>query len=145
MNTTPSEVGAWLPSDGIPSTLLPILKRMFVEFIPVLKSTVKVMTEWKAAHPVGTAIPRVVGMHTFQISDTHEERVVASFSQWKLQRVLDVYQGFDKKEKQHVDDWLADNVGPEAKDAMTIHIPEPLIRQSNKLVWACDSIRQSRL
>jgi hypothetical protein len=44
-----------------------------------------------------------------------------------------------------VDDWLADNVGPEAKDAMSIHIPEPLTRQNNKLVWASDSIRMSRL
>jgi glutathione S-transferase len=145
MHTTPAEVGTWLPSDDIPNTLLPILKRMFIEFIPVLKSTVQVITEWKAAHPVGTAIPRVVGMHTFQIGDAHEERVVASFSQWKLQRVLDVYQGFDEKEKQIVDDWLADNVGPEAKDAMSIHIPEPLTRQNNKLVWASDSIRMSRL
>jgi hypothetical protein len=40
-----------------------------------------------------------------QVGGAHEERVVASDSQWKLQRVLGVsQQGFDETEKQNVDD-----------------------------------------
>ena len=139
MNSRPAAaavVGStWLPNDDIPETLTPILKRMFDEFFPVLKSTIQVMAEWKDAHPVGSAIPRVVGTHAFQIGDAHEERVVASFHQWKLQRVLEIYQGFTEIEKQQVDAWLVDAVGSEAKSLMSIDIPEPVTRQNNKLVW----------
>jgi hypothetical protein len=127
-------VGHWLPDDQIPETLIPILKRMFDEFFPALRDTVRVMEEWKQTHP-DKPIARFVGTHTFQIGNVSEERLVPSFQQFKLQRVLDVYRAFNTKEKGAVGEWLINSVGVDANAVFDIEIKERAMLENNKLVW----------
>jgi hypothetical protein len=102
------------------------------------------MEEWKLANP-NAPIPRAIGTHSFQIGNATGERLVQSFSQWKLQRVLDdVYKGFDAAdEKQQVDKWLvlSDTVKMGSISAFWIFpsTSERVTRENNRLVWETPS------
>ncbi len=132
MNNPPLEVGSWLEADEIPATLLSILTRMFREFFPVLQSTVILLEQWKRENPTAV-IPRFIGKHGFAIDQARGERVVIPFSQWKLQRVLDVYQSFANDEKANIDAFLS-AIGGLA--ALQTKISERLSRKDNVLIWS---------
>lgn len=138
MNTPVPSVGNWLPADKIPDTLIPILRRMSKEFFPVLESTVERLKEWKEQHPERTTrISRVVGTHMFTIGGVTEDRVVTSFTQWKLQRVKAVFD----KDHAALDEWMM-SIGIDAK-VLRQTIEHPVTRRNNILCWEHNS--QSRL
>lgn len=147
MNTTPDIIVDTPDTDSVPETLVPILKRIFHEFLPVLRDTVAILEEWKHANGPDKPIPRGIGNHSFQIGNVKGERTALSFQQWKLQRVLDVYQGFDANEKQQVNEWLHNVVGVDnSKDVFEFKIRERVTRKDNKLVWENDTQQlQARL
>lgn len=132
MNTPPQALGSWLENDEIPATLVPILSRIFAELFPVLLSTVALLETWRQQNP-GTEIPRFIGKHGFHIGDARGERVVIPFSQWKLQRLLDVYHGFDTDAKAVVDAFLGTVNG---LSAMQTVITDRVDRKDNRLVWS---------
>lgn len=131
MNTWQPAVGQWLPADQIPESLSPILTLMFSEFFPVLRSTVDKLARWRVQHDK-EPIPRFIGEHDFSLGRTSGRRVITPFSQWKLQRVLAVYQGLDVENRSEVDRFLEPLGG---KRALAISIDHPLRRQNNHLVW----------
>jgi len=97
--------GEFLPADEVPETLLPILRRMFVEQLPVLADTAQRAGEWMTAHP-GEALPRAIGMHTFRLEGYEGKRLVSPYSLWMLQRARDAYASLDAKDRAAVDDLL---------------------------------------
>jgi len=133
MNQPQSKIAELLPDDHIPETLLPILKRMFKEHWPVLVSTVKTIEKWAETHPDTRELPRTVGDHVFTIGEVSEQRAILTFNQWKMQRVLDCYQGFEASEKQQCDE-LLEQVGGLA--AMQLFIKTRVERVNNKLIFA---------
>lgn len=133
MNAKPQEFGDLLPSDTIADTLMPLLRRMFKEFWPVLANTVLALEEWALEYPDLQDIPRSIGKHNFTLGDTTESRAILPFHQWKMQRVLDWYQGFDDSDKASVDALLRQVDG---FDAMQFEIKKPVKRKNNKLVFA---------
>lgn len=133
MNQPLSKAGELLPDDQIPETLLPILQRMFKEQWPVLVNTVKAIEKWAAAHPNGSKVPRTVGYHAFTIGDVSEQRAIMTFNQWKMQRVLDCYQGLDASEKQQCDALLEQVDGLAAMQRI---VHTRVERVNNKLVFA---------
>ncbi len=132
MNTPPEQLGSWLENDEIPETLVPILTRIFAELFPVLQSTVGLLETWRQQNSA-TDIPRFIAKHGFRIGDARGERVVTPFSQWKLQRLLDVYHGFDANEKAAVDAFLCTING---LTAMQTVISDRIDRKDNRLVWS---------
>ena len=103
--------GDFLADDEVPETLLPVLRRMAREQLPVLQSTIRAVADWIDAHP-GQSPPRAIGMHRFQLDDGNGETVFAEraifpFDQWMFQRPLDCFQRLDEKDRGRVRKMLA--------------------------------------
>lgn len=83
--------GDFLPNDFIPNTLLPILKLIFEEHIPVLLSTCQELSEFFSASTVSfdTPLPRTTGYHQFKLGKAVETRLAYPYDVWMLQRCLD--------------------------------------------------------
>ncbi|MFT2092370.1 glutathione S-transferase N-terminal domain-containing protein [Paraglaciecola sp. 2405UD69-4] len=133
MNQKNVPEGRYLNNDEVPTSLLSLLKRMFKEQWPVLESTVKHLEKWSTENPDNTAIPRSIGEHSFTIGEVTERRAIASFHQWKVQRVLNCYYQFNGSEKPLVDNFLKEIGG---LDAMQLHIKNWIIREDNQLTFS---------
>jgi hypothetical protein len=130
MNQENRPLGEWLPDDDIPETLLATLARQFKEFWPVQLISAEQTQAWIINNPDKKELPRKVGEHTFSMGDVTERRATQSFSQWKLQRVLDLYHQFDQEERAEVDPLLTELGGLEA---MQMRIEHRVSKQNNKL------------
>lgn len=101
--------GDFLPCDTLPPTLLPVLRRMMREQMPVLEDTAQRLSTWLAEHP-GTPVPRTLGKHGFTLEGEHGERIVRPYALWMLQRVRDIYRALKPMERTQADQ-LLDAIG----------------------------------
>ena len=131
MNEKPAEVGNFVENDEVPATLLPVIKRLFAEHWPFVTTTINTIQEWAKANPEAE-IPRMVGEKPFSIGGVEGSKVVATFTQWKAQRILDSYRSFDGDNKANLDAFLTDVGGHEA---MQLNIDKRMTRKHNKLVF----------
>lgn len=95
--------GAFVPADEIPGTLLPVLRRMLREQLPVLADSIVRLREWMAQHPGERSVPRAIGMHAFALEGARGERIVRPYSLWMLQRARDVHAGLAPETKARAD------------------------------------------
>lgn len=114
MNQSQDIDGEFLADDIIPTTLEPILSRLFGECWPALESASQAITEWAEGRAPGTTVPRRLGMQSFTIGDTTEQQMSLSFSQWMMQRPLDFYQSLPEPQKEAVDSYLTPLGGKQA-------------------------------
>lgn len=91
--------GTFLADDDVPRTLLPILRRMAVEQLPVLMKTDAKLAEWGRQHSLTCEIPRTLGHHSFDIDGVEEQRVILPHSLWKWQRVMSRWRTLDATEQ----------------------------------------------
>lgn len=133
MNQVQEAEGEYLEDDQIPETLLPLLNRIFEEQWPVLANTVNSIESWVAKNPDIHTLPRTIGDHQFTIGDITEKRGIATFHQWKVQRVLDNYQLLSISQKAVVDEFLITVGGLES---LQLSIKQPVVRINNKLELA---------
>ena len=99
--------GEFLPDDAVSDTIIPLLRRFAVEYLPVLEKTVAAFNAWAADQVSGTEIPRALGMHEFTLGGATAERAIFTFDLWMLQRPLDFYAGLKGADKGAVDAMLA--------------------------------------
>ena len=125
--------GELLPSDEIPPTLNPMLKRQMSEQLPVLIDSANVLNEWARAQPTGARIKRSLGSHEFTIGGRRGERNIMSFSLWRLQRVQDHYRTLTGADRERADR-LLESVG--GKALSTLQLPVRLDRRDYRLVIA---------
>lgn len=97
--------GEFLADDALPETLIPVLRRMFAEQLPVLQDSAARVREWMAAHP-GETLPRAIGMHAFALDGCEGRRIVRPYSLWMLQRCRDYYLSLGGPERAAVDAML---------------------------------------
>ena len=109
MNNPQPLSGEFLENDEVPETLVPLLKQMAEEQLPVLLSTVSANEAYMLSHP-GDNIPRTTGEQDFIIGEKLGTRKISSFSQWMFQRPLFFYQSLTDDDKA-VADQLLENVG----------------------------------
>lgn len=131
MHAPPDEFGQWCVSDRIPQTLIPLLKQQFDQFWPVQLDTLARTQTWITTNPETKRLPRALGEHDFSIGNITEKRVVTSFGQWKLQRVLDIYQALSEQQKHNVDPMLHE-LG--AYHLMQTAVEHRVTRENNVLV-----------
>lgn len=98
--------GDFLPKDHIPETLYPILRRMFVEQLPVLADSAARIRDWIAIHP-GQTLPRAIGKHAFTLEGREGTRIIRPYSLWMLQRARDYYLSLNADAKIAVDEMLS--------------------------------------
>lgn len=84
--------GEFLDDDEIPTTLMPVLKRMASEQLPVLLDTDARLTAWRTEHIDSREVARFIGMHKFTVEKVEGERAVLPFSLWMFRRPVDFYQ-----------------------------------------------------
>jgi hypothetical protein len=131
MNERPDTIGNFVENDEIPETLIPVLKRMFLEHWPFVKTTIETIQSWAKDNP-NTEIPRMIGEQPFKIGVAEGNKAVATFTQWKAQRILDTYNGFEGDDKASVDDLLRSTGG---YDSMQLAIDKRIKRVNNTLVF----------
>lgn len=119
------EVGEFLADDAIPETLLPVLRRMMREQLPVLVDSAARVRAWLVSHP-GEVVPRSIGMHRYTIEGVRGQRIVRPYSLWMLQRARDTYRDLTAAVRQRVDELLR-SVGGHA--FLTFADPPRLARQ----------------
>ena len=129
MQSPSGDYGDWLPDDGIPDTLIPILKTLCRDFLPDVLDVVARNAAWLEEHP-GEDIPRYLGMHTFRIGDVESERVIHSYSQWMFQRPRDHYQSLSGEDRAAADALLERIGGLEAFNAP---LPRRVRRKAGQL------------
>ena len=104
--------GEFVQNDEIPATLIPILKNLFDVQWPILEDTANKLAEWYTREtndihlnqPI--EIPRRLGMHQFAIGDVREQRLVLPYSQWMMQRPLNLYHSLSSDEKKDMEPFL---------------------------------------
>lgn len=130
MNQENIELGEWVSNDEIPESLLPLLQSQLDDFWPVQLESVEYTQKWIQENTDIEMLPRTVGKHQFTLGNASGERVIRTFSQWKMQRVLNVYKHFNVSEKKGVDKFLK---GLGAFDLMQTEIKHPIVRKNNLL------------
>lgn len=137
-DNNPASNPAFLENDEIPATLLPLLTNMFAQQWPVLKNTSEALSNWreKNASNENTArfIPRTIGQHTFKIGrgeaeNVEEQRFISSFHQYKLQRVLDVFNSIEQPSPELMS--LLEEVG--GLEYMQLDVNERVAFEGNRL------------
>ena len=111
--------GDFLADDEVPETLLPVVRRMMREQLPVINETMTAVADWASANPDEVELPRGIGMHSFTLeagtaNEASEQRAILPFMQWMWQRPLDTFNAFDSKGQQSVLQWLAQADGETA-------------------------------
>ncbi len=99
--------GTFLPDDTVPDTIVPLLNRFAVEYLPVLEKTAAAFTAWAEDQSPGTEIPRALGTHAFTLGGVTAERAIFTFDLWMMQRPLDFYESLSGADKKAVDAMLA--------------------------------------
>ena len=124
--------GKFLKDDQIPDTLLPILKRMVDEQLPVLIDTDKQLSQWRKSNP-DSSIPRSIGNHQFKVEGVTGERTIIPYALWMFKRPVDYYQSLGEDGKSEVKE-LISNLG--LIDALGNGLENNLIRVNNKLEFS---------
>lgn len=132
MNSGEGRDGDWLAGDEIPATLLPILKRLFAEHVPVMLDTAVRLQRWLEENP-GRSIPRVIGTHAFTLGGVRGERVIFPYTLWMWQRPVDHYNALAGAGRDAADALLREVGG---LDAMRRPIPRRVARVDNRIVAA---------
>lgn len=131
MNNPGDEQGNFLPEDQVPSTLLPVLARMFNEQVPVILSTIDHLDRWVAENDE-PHVPRSIGRHKYEVEGLSEERKIFPFNQWMWQRPHDYYHSLGGEERQRVEALL--NQLPGGLSTLSYPIKQRLARRDNRLV-----------
>lgn len=126
----PATAGDFLADDELPPTLLPILRRMFAEQVPVLQQTARELQRWVQANPDTPEIPRAIGSLCYRVGDTEEERLVFPYNLWMWQRAVDHYANMDDEAKKAMVALLGEN----AAAALATPLPVRMRREQNRLI-----------
>jgi len=121
--------GDLLPNDAIPDTLLPILRSLCADFLPIMVDLARAVGAWAPRH-AGEQLPRVLGEGEFRLDEVVERRVLLPYSLWMFQRPWDAYRNAAAAEQPGLRQFAADI---QARDALEIDLPVRLVRRNNRL------------
>jgi len=127
--------GEFLADDQVPDTLLPVLRRLMRELLPVVNGTMRALDEWAAANPDEVEPPRGIGTHAFVLeaglpNEVTAQRAIQPFLQWMWQRPWDAFAALSSGQQQDVLT-LLDRVN--GRDAFAQAPATRLVRRNFKL------------
>ena len=112
MNSPAEHPGEYFADDQVPETLMPLLRHLFAEYVPVAYDTIDRVSDWidtNYAYP----IPRFLGTQEFHIGKALAQRTVWTCIQYMFQRPLYYYQRAPETSRRAMDRLLA-RVGNDA-------------------------------
>lgn len=100
--------GELLADDKIPDTLIPIVKIIFDEYLPLMYQTIdEIKLEIKNSNlKSGDELPRTTERLKFKMADSQFKRASFTYSVWRMQRLQKIVSTFSKDEQQHLNNWL---------------------------------------
>ena len=101
-----TEDAALLPDDQIATTLLPVLRLICAEFLPMLEGINEQVKACLPSLPAGKALPRVLKDVEVPMGESRFRRAALPYTLWMAQRTLDVYHAMGTAEQGRVQDWL---------------------------------------
>jgi hypothetical protein len=101
-----TEDAALLPDDQIATTLLPVLRLICAEFLPMLEGINEQVKARLPTLPAGKALPRLLKDVEVPMGDGRFRRAALPYTLWMAQRTLDVYQAMSPAEQGQVQDCL---------------------------------------
>lgn len=105
-----------LPDDQIAETLLPIIRSIFVEFVPLLEGILREVNQLLPNYPSGKPLPRGLGDIEMPMGIHSFKRAALPYTLWMAQRVLDCLQGLPDEEQTSVDRWVREQGGARLLD-----------------------------
>lgn len=118
-----------LSDDQVPSTLEPLLARMFREFGPVLERTIAQVQACVPKAP-DAPLPRSLGTHTFRLGAASGTRAIYPFNVWRWQRAYDHYHALSGAARSRADA-LLDRIG--GRSLVELRLSRRLTRRDNRL------------
>lgn len=120
--------------DIIPDTMLAVLRHLGRDYVPVLTTAMPLLQAWLGSHRE-EEIPRYAGKHRFTMArgKAHEAegmRSIHPFEQWKVQRVLDVFERYAKDARDDLRSLCGDI---DAAGLLTLNFPNRLEMRDYKL------------
>jgi len=131
--TPNGEDGDFLPNDEVPPSLDPILQRVFRDQLSWVRTLMGAIDEWCEANPEATRVPRSLGTARFHIGDCTEERKLATFVQWKAQRVWAAFHNGTSDEQATMHRWCQ-RFGD--TNPLETPVSNPFVRRKFKAVLA---------
>ncbi|WP_299079280.1 glutathione S-transferase family protein [uncultured Paraglaciecola sp.] len=101
--------GHLYPNDEIPATLLPMLKMVFDEYLPLMQATaneIKTMANEQGLES-GHPLPRTTEKLGFKMLDGMFCRGSFTYSVWRMQRLQNMLNRFNQQDKATLINWLA--------------------------------------
>ncbi len=131
MQSPEKSTGSFVTQGQVPASLLPVVRRMAAEQIPVLRATINALAQWKSENSQAE-IPRSIGKHDFRMAGATGSRLVMPYNLWMWQRVLDHYHALTTEEQRQSLQAL-ESVGVGAGDFELM--PFRLARENNRLIF----------
>ena len=100
--------GDLLADDKIPDTLMPIVKIIFDEYLPLMDVTVQKIEEeiQKESLKSGDELPRTTERFQFKMADSQFKRASFSYSVWRMQRLQQMVSCFADDDQHELNAWL---------------------------------------
>ena len=98
------------PNDEIPPTLMPIVKIVFKEFLPLMQDTaneIKQMVKDKGLES-GRSLPRTTQKMNFKMLDGTYCRGSFTYSVWRMQRIQNMLKDISEQDKESLSTWLTE-------------------------------------
>ncbi|MEO0436073.1 MAG: glutathione S-transferase C-terminal domain-containing protein [Pseudomonadota bacterium] len=112
-------------------TLLPLLRRIMSEQIPVVVDAAERVSIWRQENP-GAEIPRIMGTHSFVFEGATEDRAIFPYLLWMAERTKFLYEHFLAEEPE-LAGALVPRIGGEVLDALIIK--DPVAMKNHEIVW----------
>jgi len=120
--------GEIYPNDEIPPSIMPMVKILLSEFIPLMQDTadeIKHIVTDKGLTS-GSSLPRATKKLSFKMLDGTYSRGSFTYSVWRMQRIQEILNGFSEQDKASLKTWLAEQGQP---DFLAIDYGPKLVRK----------------
>jgi len=101
--------GDLLPDDQIPETLMPIIRIIFSEFVPLMEKTAQEITKMVTSQQLksGDVLPRSTEIVGSTMMDGLFKRGSFSYSVWRMQRIQKMVIEYSSADKERLHIWLS--------------------------------------
>lgn len=104
MNHPTPRAGEFLAGDALAPTLLPLLKLIGADAVPVVLDNVRAFETWADSKPADMSEPpRGVGFHGTTLRGAEFQRFTSPYTSWMVQRPLDAYDALPPAARASVD------------------------------------------
>jgi len=96
----------FLEGDEIPESLLPLIKLIIEQQLPLIKKSIQAINIWAVDNPDKVKLPQRLGETELKINGSSANRYNLTYPYWMFQQISDFYQALSKNDKVQIDNLL---------------------------------------